>query len=106
MNLFLQGLVRLFMALLGLVFLAGVLLALGVYVVFASVRWLLTGQKPQVVMVWQQFRLMRQGTGMRWGTGMGGEPFGSAAPDANDDVVDVEVREVRTPVPRLPDDKA
>lgn len=106
MNVLLQGLVRLFMALLGLAFLAGLLLALGVYVLFASARWLLTGQKPQVVMVWQQFSQMRQGTRMRWGTGMGGEPFGSTAPGANDDVVDVEVREVRTPAPRLPDDKA
>jgi hypothetical protein len=106
MNVLLQALVRLFMGLLGLAFLAGLLLALGVYVLFASVRWLLTGRKPQVVMVWQQFSQMRQGAGMRWSAGMGGEPFGSAAPGSNDDVVDVEVREVREDAPRLPDDKA
>jgi hypothetical protein len=100
MNLLLQGLVRLFMALLGLAFLAGVLLALGVYIVFASLRWLVTGQKPQVVMVWQQFGQMRRGA--RWGAGMG-SPFEPPSAPA-DDVVDVEVREVHERTPRLPGD--
>ena len=94
---------RIAMALLGLGLLAGLLLALGVYTAFATVRWLLTGQKPQVVLVWQQFSALRRSPGMRWGTGMG-QPSGSA--QAGDDtVVDVEAREVREHTPRLPDIK-
>ena len=88
---------KIFMGLLGLGLLAGLLLALGVYTVFATLRWLLTGRKPQVVLVWQQFSQLRRGTGMRWGRqGPGFE----AQP--HDDVVDVEVREVREASPRLP----
>ena len=46
---------RIVMGLLGLFFLAGLLAALSLYIVFATFRWLLTGRKPQVVLVWQQF---------------------------------------------------
>lgn len=92
---------KIFMGLLGLGLLAGLLLALGVYTVFATLRWLLTGRKPQVVLVWQQFSQLRKGA--RRGAGRG-QPFG--AQQANDDVVDVEVREVREQAPRLPDGKA
>ena len=99
MNVLLQGLVRLFMGLLGLAFLAGLLLALGVYVLFASVRWLLTGQKPQVVMVWQQFSQMRKGA--RWAAPGMDTPFEQGAAPA-DDVVDVEVREVQEAPEKLP----
>lgn len=88
---------RIFMGLLGLGLLAGLLLALGAYTVFATLRWLLTGRKPQVVLVWQQFGALRRGAGMRWGQGGGVQQQG--------DVVDVEVREVHAHVPRLPDDK-
>ncbi len=102
MNVLLQGLVRLFMALLGLAFLAGLLLVLGVYVLFASVRWLLTGQKPQVVMVWQQFGQMRKGA--RWAAPGMGTSFEQGAAPA-DDVVDVEVREVHERAPRLPENR-
>jgi hypothetical protein len=84
---------KIFMGLLGLAFLAGLVLALGVYTVFATLRWLLTGRKPQVVLVWQQFGQLRRGAGM-------GQPFGTA-PSSND-VVDVEAREVRDSAPRLP----
>ena len=56
--------------LLGLAFLAGLLVALGVYIVFATLRWLLTGRKPQVVLVWQQFSDLRKGA--RWGGNGGG----------------------------------
>ena len=95
---------RIFMGLRGLGLLAGLLLALGAYTVYASVRWLLTGRKPQVVLVWQQFRQMRQGAGMRWGRADAGQPFG--VEPAAGDVVDVEVREVHEHAPRLPDGKA
>lgn len=89
--------VRIFMGLLGLAFLAGLLVALGIYIVFATVRWLLTGRKPQVVMVWQQFSELRKGA--RWGGQAGFES------QRQDDIVDVEVREVVDAAPRLPNDK-
>lgn len=92
---------RIVMGLLGLGLLAGLIVALGAYTVFATVRWLLTGRKPQVVLVWQQFSALRRGQGMRWGAGDAGNPFGTAQAAA-DDVVDVEVREVREQAPRLP----
>ncbi len=89
--------------LLGLAFLAGLLLALGIYIAFATVRWLLTGRKPQVVMVWQQFSELRKGA--RFG---GQRGFGSAGPSGfesqrQDDIVDVEVREVRDNASQLQD---
>ena len=93
---------RIVMALLGLGLLAGLLLALGAYTAFAAVRWLLTGRKPQVVLVWQQFSALRRGTGIRWGPGMG---QASAASQTHDDVVDVEAREVGDLPPRLPGDR-
>jgi hypothetical protein len=79
---------RLILTLLGmafaLLFTLGVLCLLAVYVVFACLRWLLTGQKPQVVMMWQQMQAMRKG--MQGGT---------RRPDATSDVIeDVEVREI------------
>lgn len=65
-----------------LFFTLGVLCWLALYVVFASVRWLATGQKPQVVMMWQQLQAMRKG--MR-----------SQRYDVKSDVVeDVVVREI------------
>ena len=88
----------LFTGLLGLAFLAGLLAALGLYIVFATVRWLLTGRKPQVVMVWQQFSELRKGA--RFG---GQRGFGSdSEASRQDDIVDVEVREVVDDAPRLP----
>ena len=90
---------RIFMGLLGLGLLAGLLLALGVYTAYATLRWLLTGRKPQVVLVWQQFSALRRGTGMRWGQNAGFEP------SPQGEVVDVEVREVHERVTRLPGDK-
>ena len=92
---------KIFMGLLGLGLLAGLLLALGLYTVFATLRWLLTGRKPQVVLVWQQFSQLRKGTA--WRSGMG-QPFGATQSTASD-VVDVEVREVHEHAPRLPEGK-
>lgn len=95
---------RIFMGLMGLGLLAGLLLALGAYTMYATLRWLLTGRKPQVVLVWQQFRQLRQGAGMPWGRTGARQAFG--ADPATDGVVDVEVREVHEQTPRLPDGKA
>lgn len=91
----LMGLVT---GLLGLAFLAGLLVALGIYIVFATVRWLLTGCKPQVVMVWQQFSQLRKGA--RWGNS---PDFDRGFEASNQgDFVDVDAREVR---PDAPSDK-
>jgi hypothetical protein len=96
---------RLFMALMGLVLLMGLLAALAFYMVWAALRWLLTGRKPQVVMVWQQFSAMRQNFqqgGFRRQTPYGGSaPSGRAKP-ADDQVVDVEARELVENPTRLP----
>jgi hypothetical protein len=55
--------------------------------VFACLRWLLTGQKPQVVMMWQQIQAMRKAMQPRQG-------FAQRS-DADSEVVDdVEVREI------------
>ncbi len=89
---------RIFMGLLGLGLLAGLLLALGLYTVFAAVRWLLTGRKPQVVLVWQQFNAMRKGA--RWGQRQAYNT-GFESPHQGD-IVDVEAREVVDDAPRLP----
>ncbi len=51
---------KIFMALLGLAFLVALLFGVACYTVYATLRWLLTGRKPQVVLVWQQFSAMRQ----------------------------------------------
>lgn len=81
MNTVLLWSVRAFMAVLGLVMLSLLLVFLLGYVLWAGLRWLITGQRPQVAVVWQQMRQMR---GMRSTSGRPGD----------DEVVDVEVREV------------
>ena len=101
---------RIVMGLWGLLFLVILLFGLACYVVYATLRWLLTGRKPQVVMVWQQFSAMRQNFrqgGFRaasmpdFDQHMGkGTPF-----SRNDQVVDVEAREVVEDAPRLPSDR-
>ena len=101
---------RIVMGLLGLGFLAALLFGLLCYTVYAALRWLLTGRKPQVVMVWQQFSTMRQNFrqgGFRTSTRPGFEqPRGNGAPFERDDqVVDVEVREVVEDAPRLPPER-
>jgi hypothetical protein len=66
---------RLIFALIGMafavLFAVGVLCWLALYVVFACLRWLVTGQKPQVLLMWQQIQAMRKGmrNGMQRGQG-------------------------------------
>jgi len=110
---------RLLFTLLGmafaLLFTLGVLCWLVLYVAFASVRWLVTGQKPQVVMMWQQIQAFRKnmqsGQRDRWSGGSrssegpwpedrGHAPRSSAKSDVIEDVV---VREVHDQ-PRIPKD--
>lgn len=88
---------KLFLAFFGLVLLLGMLLFLLVYIAWASLRWLITGQKPQVAVVWQRYREMRRG-------GMWQQAGSHPTSRSDNDVVDVEVREVRPdndPVKRL-----
>jgi hypothetical protein len=101
---------RLFMAFMGLVFLLGLVAALCLYVVWAALRWLLTGRKPQVVLVWQQFSTMRKNFGQggfrRQGPAGAEGPWGREPSRSFDDqVVDVEVREVVEDAPRLPPER-
>jgi hypothetical protein len=101
---------RLIFTLIGMAF--AVLFAVGVlcwsalYVVFASLRWLATGQKPQVLMMWQQIQAMRKGMqtgqGVSWSSwsrtsdGQWHEAHGRAqrSSDSSDVIEDVVVREV------------
>ena len=101
---------KIFMALLGLAFLVALLFGVACYTVYATLRWLLTGRKPQVVLVWQQFSAMRQNFkqgGFRAGPAQGFEASGGrhSAHARDDQVVDVEVREVVEDAPRLPTDR-
>lgn len=73
---------RLIFALLGMAFAvlltAGLLCGLVLYSTFACLRWLVTGQKPQVVFMWQQIQAIRKGVQ----TGQGVRGFnGSQASD-------------------------
>jgi hypothetical protein len=105
---------RLFITLLGMAFAVlmtvVVLCWLALFVAFASLRWLFTGQKPQVLMMWQQIQTMRKGMqsgqgarwsgGFRWSSKSDGarheEPGPSYRSNAKPDVIeDVEVREIK-----------
>lgn len=97
------------MAFMGLVFLLGLVAALGIYIVWATLRWLLTGRKPQVVLVWQQFSAMRKNFGQGGFRGPPNpddpNPWSHAQRATDDQVVDVEVREVIEDAPRLPPER-
>ena len=93
---------RLLFTLLGMAF--AVLFALGVlcwlvlYMVFASVRWLVTGQKPQVLMMWQQVQAMRKGmqpSQEPWHAEQGYAQRSGAKPDVVEDVVVREIHDTR-----------
>lgn len=96
---------KIFMALLGLAFLVALLFGVACYIVYATVRWLLTGRKPQVVLVWQQFSAIRQNFkqgGFSAGPSQVFEGPRGQHSAHDDQVVDVEVREVVEDAPRLP----
>jgi hypothetical protein len=110
---------RFILALLGMafavLFAVGVLCWLALYVVFACLRWLATGQKPQVLFMWQQIQAMRKGMqsgqGASWSSwsrtsdGEWHEAHGQApskAPKA-DVIEDAVVREIHDK-PSLPKD--
>ena len=103
-------LTRLIFALIGMafavLFAVGVLCWLALYVVFACVRWLVTGQKPQVLMMWQQIQGMRKGMqmgqGASWSSwsrssdGKWHEAHGQSqrSGDSSEVIEDVVVREI------------
>jgi len=103
-------LTRFIFALLGMAFAIlctlGVLCWLALYVVFACLRWLATGQKPQVLLMWQQIQAMRRGMqsgqGASWSSwsrssdGQWHEAHGHTqrSSDSSDVIEDVVVREV------------
>jgi hypothetical protein len=99
---------RFILALLGttfaVLFAVGVLCWLALYVVFACLRWLATGQKPQVLLMWQQIQAMRKGmqsgqgaswsTWSRTGDGEWHEAHGQAQDQKANVIEDVVVREI------------
>jgi hypothetical protein len=101
---------RLIFGLIGMAFAVlfalGVLCWLALYVVFACVRWLVTGQKPQVLMMWQQIQALRKGMqggqGATWSSwsrssdGQWHEAHGHTqrSGDSSNVIEDVVVREV------------
>jgi hypothetical protein len=58
-------LTRLIFTLMGMafavLFAVAVFCGLAFYVAFASLRWLVTGQKPQVLLIWQQIQALFNG---------------------------------------------
>jgi hypothetical protein len=102
---------RLLVSLLGMAFAVvvalGVLCWLALYVVYATLRWLVTGKKPQVLLMWQQIQAMRQGMqngqGTRWSSwtrtsdGQWHEAHAESRHRTHDVVEDAVVREIHTP---------
>lgn len=99
MGTLLTWMLRLFMTFVGLAFLLGLVVALGIYIMWATLRWLLTGRKPQVAMVWQQYSAMRKSFRQGGFHAAHGE---SGVQGRNDQIVDVEAREIQDEVPRIP----
>jgi hypothetical protein len=83
---------KLFVGVLAAVFAVSLLLAGLVYLAFASIRFLFTGKKPAVAVVFSQLRQYRQSAadGVWPAPGRRAQPKRAPTPD----VVDVEVREV------------
>ena len=100
--------VKIIIALFGLVLLFGLLLAFVVFIVLAGLRWLLTGKQPQFVFFLRQYGAVRKSFGQKGPQGQSSSesqsPWGRGQRQATDDqVVDVEAREVVEDAPQLPD---
>ncbi len=61
MPLFSKLIITLFGIAFATLFIVAALVWLVLYLVFASLRWLATGQKPQAVLLWQRIQNMRRG---------------------------------------------
>jgi hypothetical protein len=82
------------------------LIGMAFAVLFACLRWLVTGQKPQVLLMWQQIQAMRKGMqagqGATWSSwsrssdGQWHQAQGRAqrSGDSSDVIEDVVVREI------------
>ncbi len=92
---------KLFIAVMAAVFAVSLLAAGMVYLVFASVRFLLTGRKPAFAVVFSQMRQYRQSAADGvWPAPGRNRPEAAPQRPAAHDVVDVEVREIAdTPKP-------
>ena len=87
---------KLALSLFGLVFAASLLLAAMVAVLFSLLKSLITWQKPAPFVIYSQFKQFRQSARNGWPN--------TSKPMPTNDVVDVEVREVKDPADdkRLP----
>jgi hypothetical protein len=92
LNQVLAVVLKLFVGVLAAVFAVSLLLAGLVYLAFASIRFLFTGKKPAVAVVFSQLRQYRQSAadGVWPAPGRTQQPKRTPTPD----VVDVEVREI------------
>lgn len=87
-------LIKLFLSFLGLFILLAALLFLLLYSVWAALRWLITGQKPQVAVVLQRYNSMRRNFRQpRYAATR------SRGPSTDANVVDVEAREMTEHLP-------
>ncbi len=91
-NLVLGLIVKLFFGVLAAVFAVSLLAAGVIYLAFASVRFLLTGRKPAVAVMFTQFRQFRQSAADGVWPAAARSQRDERAPSP--DVVDVEVREI------------
>ena len=104
LNQVLTFVLKLFVGVLAAVFAVSLLLAGLAYLVFASIRFLFTGRKPAVAVVFSQLRQYRQSAadGVWPAPGRRSEtPPSQRRPTP--DVVDVEVREIEEPRPSADD---
>ena len=89
------------MCIAAMIFAASLLLALLVVLVVTSLWSLLHGRKPQVAVLWTRYRDLTRGMAQ-------GGPWSAARRQAgqgrasDDDIVDVQVKEVQESVQRLP----
>ena len=84
--------IKLFIAAMAAVLAVSLLAAGLVYLLFASIRFLITGRKPAVAVVFSQLRQYRQSAADGVWAAPGRRPQAQRAPTP--DVVDVEVREI------------
>ena len=88
---------KLFIGVMAAVFAVSLLAAGLVYLLFASIRFLFTGRKPAVAVVFSQLRQYRQSAADGVWPAPGRRPQPERTSTA--DVVDVEVREIEEPRP-------
>ena len=101
MNAFLTWFFKLVFAAAAMLFAASLLLALLAVLVVTSLWSLLHGRKPQVAVLWTRYRDLTRGMA-RGGPWSAARPQAGQARASNDDIVDVQVKEVQEAPARLP----